>query len=299
MNILITGGSGFIGQRLCTLLVEKGHTPLVVSRSSERARRVLPEEAIVRTRVADFEEDAPEAVINLAGEPIAEGRWTDKKKKSIRDSRIYITRDIVDLCATLDEPPSVLVSASAVGYYGDQGSRDVTEETTPNDEFAHQICSELEAEACKAEQSGVRVAIIRIGLVLDAGGGMLARMLPAFKLGLGGKLGDGKQYMPWIHREDIVNMILFLLEKENLSGPFNASAPNPVTNAEFTRALGHALNRPTVLPAPALALKLAFGEMSRLLLTGAKMLPERMQQEGFEFRHARLDEALNAIFGKQ
>jgi len=299
MKILITGGSGFIGQRLCASLVEKGHTPLVVSRSSERARRVLPEQAIVRTRVADFKEDVPEAVINLAGEPIAEGRWTDKKKKAIRDSRINITRDVVDLCAKLDEPPSVLISASAVGYYGDQGSRDVTEETIPNDEFAHQICSEWEAEACKAEQAGVRVAILRIGLVLDAGGGMLAKVVPPFKMGLGGKLGDGKQYMPWIHREDIVNMILFLLERENLSGPFNASAPNPVTNAEFTRALGRALNRPTVLPAPALALKLAFGEMSRLLLTGAKMLPERMQQEGFEFHHARLDEALNAIFGKQ
>lgn len=296
MKILVTGGSGFIGQHLCQQLVQLGHTPLVVSRSPERASSVLPNEAVVRTRVADFVEDAPEAVINLAGEPIAEGRWTDKKKKALLDSRIDITREVVELCAALETPPSVLVSASAMGYYGDQGARDVTEQTTPNDEFAHRLCRAWEDEARKAESSGVRVALLRIGLVLDAGGGMLARTVPVFKLGLGGKLGDGRQYMPWIHREDIVGMILFLLEEDELSGPFNGSAPNPVTNAEFTRELGRALNRPTVLPAPAFALKLAFGEMSRLLLTGAKMLPERLQKAGFQFRYAQLDEALGAIF---
>ncbi|TVS13218.1 MAG: TIGR01777 family protein [Wenzhouxiangella sp.] len=296
MKVLVTGGSGFVGQRLCQALVEADHIPLVVSRAPDKARSRLPEQALVRQSVADFADQSPSAIVNLAGEPIAEGRWTEKKKKELLQSRIEITRDVVKLCEQLETPPAVLVSASAVGYYGDQGSRDVTEQTTPHDEFGHRLCRAWEAEAVKAESFGVRVAILRIGLVLDAGGGMLAKTTPVFKLGLGGKLGDGKQYMPWVHREDIVGMIMFLLEREDLSGPFNASAPNPVTNAEFTRALGRALNRPAILPAPAPALKLAFGEMSRLLLTGAKMLPRRFEEAGFRFRYERLDEALAAIF---
>ena len=298
MNILVTGGSGFIGQRLCRALVEDGHTPLVVSRSPDKAARVLPTETIVRARVLDFLEEAPEAVVNLAGEPIAEGRWTEAKKKALLDSRIDITREVVELCLRASPAPRVLVSASAVGYYGDQGAREVTEETTPHDEFAHQLCKRWEAEALQAQETGVRVALLRIGLVLDAGGGMLAKTTPLFRLGLGGKLGNGKQYMPWIHRDDIVGMIRFLIEHEELQGPFNASAPNPVTNAEFTRALGQALNRPAVLPAPALALKLVFGEMSRLLLTGARMRPVRFEQAGYTFRFEQLDQALASIFGQ-
>lgn len=296
MKVLITGGSGFVGQALCRRLIQARHHPLVVSRSPDKAKKDLPAEVLIRSRVADFADEAPEAIVNLAGEPIAEGRWTETKKKALIESRVNITREVVDFCAAQDQPPATLVSASAVGYYGDQGERDVTEKTTPHDEFAHQLCKRWEAEALKAESSGVRVAILRIGLVLDAGGGMLAKTTPVFKLGLGGKLGDGRQYMPWIHRTDMVGMILFLLEREDLSGPFNASAPNPVTNAEFTRVLGRALKRPAVLPAPGLALKLVFGEMSRLLLTGAKMLPARMEQAGYVFEYRELDQALQAIF---
>lgn len=296
MNVLITGGSGFVGQLLCRRLVESGHQPMVVSRSPEKAAKVLPESTVIRCSVKDFAAESPQAIVNLAGEPIAEGRWTEAKKKELLDSRVKITRELVDFCASQEQPPAVMVSASAVGYYGDQGDRDVTEQTAPHDEFAHQLCKRWESEAQRAEDLGVRVAILRIGLVLDAGGGMLAKTAPVFKLGLGGKLGDGRQYMPWIHRNDLVGMILFLLQGETLSGPFNASAPNPVTNAEFTRELGRALKRPAVLPAPALALKLAFGEMSRLLLTGAKMLPARMEQAGFEFEYRKLDQALAAIF---
>ena len=296
MKVLITGGSGFIGQALCQRLIEAQHQPLVVSRAPETAQKALPEGVTVRARVLDFADESPEAIVNLAGEPIAEGRWTEAKKKALIESRVNITREVVDFCCAQEQPPAALVSGSAVGYYGDQGSRDVTEQTTPHDEFAHQLCKRWEAEALRAEQCGVRVAILRIGLVLDAGGGMLAKTTPVFKLGLGGKLGDGRQYMPWIHRNDMVGMILFLLERGDLSGPFNASAPNPVTNAEFTRQLGRALKRPAVLPAPAIALKLAFGEMSRLLLTGAKMLPARLEQAGFSFEYRELDQALNAIF---
>jgi len=298
MNILITGGSGFIGQALCASLAGDGHVPLVVSRSPEKAAKVLPDSAVVRQKAADFLDHAPEAIVNLAGEPIAEGRWTESKKRALLASRVDATRAVVDFCRQADTKPRVLVSASAVGYYGDQGEREVTEDTEPNDEFAHQLCRTWEAEAERAVDLGVRVARLRIGLVLDDGGGMLARTKPIFKLGAGGKLGDGKQYMPWIHRMDMVRAIRFLIETDGLEGPFNGSAPHPVTNAEFTRSLGKALNRPAVLPAPALALKLAFGEMSRLLLTGARMVPKRLEDAGFEFRFRELDDALADIFGR-
>jgi len=295
MKILITGATGFIGQPLSRELTDKGHELLVVSRSPGTARDKLPQGADIRAAVSDFADSAPEAVINLAGEPIAEGRWTEKKRRRIVESRVDITRAVVELCANAESPPKVLVSASAMGYYGDQGDRDVTEDTPPNHEFVHEICDRWETEARKAESHGVRVAIARIGLVLDQGGGMLAKTLTPFKLGVGGRLGDGRQYMPWIHRDDMVRTLVLLLERDDLSGAFNASAPEPVTNAEFTRTLANRLNRPALLPAPAAALKLAFGEMSRLLLTGAKMLPKRLEDAGFEFGYATLEEALAEI----
>jgi uncharacterized protein (TIGR01777 family) len=297
MRILITGGSGFIGQRLCEKLAAAGHELLVVSRNPERAAQVLPDGADLRERVEDFADAAPEAIVNLAGEPIAEGRWTEAKKRRIIDSRVETTRAVVSLCEKLDTPPKVLVSASAVGYYGDKGDADVTEETEPHDEFLHRICKQWEAEARKAEAFGVRVANPRIGLVLEAGGGMLKKMAPPFKLGLGGRLGDGRQYMPWIHREDMVRILEFLLEQDDCNGAYNASAPNPVTNAEFTKTLARKLHRPSILPAPKAALKIALGEMSHMLLTGAKMRPARLQKAGFEFRYPTLDAALSEIFG--
>ncbi|MGK7296931.1 MAG: TIGR01777 family oxidoreductase, partial [Candidatus Wenzhouxiangella sp. M2_3B_020] len=194
MRILITGGSGFIGQLLCDRLARAGHELLVVSRSPSRTAEVLPQDTDIRAEVLDFVDAQPEAVVNLAGEPIAEGRWTDEKKRRIVESRVETTRAVVELCGQLDSPPKVLVSASAVGYYGAQGDADVTEETEPNEEFLHEICDRWETEAEKAAEHGVRVAIPRIGLVLDRDGGMLKKMLPAFKFGLGSKLGDGSQY---------------------------------------------------------------------------------------------------------
>ena len=297
MKILITGGSGFIGQRLCEKLHAAGHDLLVVSRNPESAGRVLPDGVDIRKTVEDFVEAAPEAIVNLAGEPIAEGRWTENKKRKIIDSRIETTRAVVSLCGKLESPPKVLVSASAVGYYGDKGDADVTEDTEPHDEFLHRICEQWEAEARKAEAHGVRVANPRIGLVLDAGGGMLKKMAPPFKFGLGGRLGDGRQYMPWIHREDMVRILEFLLTHDQCTGAYNASAPNPVTNAEFTKTLASHLNRPAIFPAPEFALKVAFGEMSHMLLTGAKMLPSRLEEAGFEFLYPTLDDALAEIYG--
>lgn len=297
MRILITGGSGFVGQALCEELAQRSHSLFVVSRAPERAKKVLPAGTRIEREASAFIDAAPEALVNLAGEPIADGRWTASRKQEIMDSRLQSTRALVDLCEKLETKPGVLVSASAMGFYGDQGDHEVTEKTPPHDEFAHRVCVAWEDEAKKAESYGVRVAIARIGLVLHPAGGMLKRVLTPFKLGVGGRLGDGKQYMPWITREDMVRVLIFLLEHDDASGPFNASAPNPVTNAEFTAKLASALNRPAVLPAPAAALKLAFGEMSRLLLTGADMRPARLVDSGFTFNHAQLDKALADLLG--
>lgn len=295
MRILVTGGSGFVGRRLCQALGADGHQVFVVSRSPSEAAKVLPDSTDIRRNFADFADADPQAIINLAGEPIAEGRWTDSKKQRIVSSRVDTTRQVVELCKALETPPKVLISSSAVGFYGDQGDATVTEDTEPNQEWLHEICERWESEALKAGDVGVRVAVVRIGLVLDEGGGLMKKMLPAFKFGLGSKLGDGSQYMPWIHRDDLVRIIQFLLEHDECEGPYNSSAPNPVTNAEFTRTLASHLHRPTFLPAPAPALKLAFGEMSRMLLTGARMMPERLLQAGFEFEHPTLENALAEI----
>lgn len=295
MRILVTGGSGFVGRLLCRRLHDDGHALLVVSRSPDQARRALPPGSDIRARVSDFADAPCEAIVNLAGEPIAGRRWSETQKARLVESRVTITRELVTLCRQVDAPPRVMVSGSAMGYYGDQGQQRVDEETPPNEEFAHRLCAEWEAEARKAEAYGVRVALLRTGLVLDADGGALQKMLPAFRLGLGGRIGDGRQFMPWIHREDLVRAVEFLLASESLAGPFNGSAPHPVTNAEFARTLARHLGRPAALPVPATLLRVALGDMSRLLLTGADMRPRRLQEAGFTFNYPTLDEALTQI----
>lgn len=301
MRLLITGGSGFVGRRLVENALAAGHEVMVISRDPERARARLPDSVRVADDAIDFVAVRPEAIVNLAGEPIADRRWSDSQKTRLVESRRHATRDIVALCEQLaqqDQAPGILVSGSAMGFYGDQGDREVTEETPPHDEFAHRLCQAWEQEARRAEAFGTRVVRLRIGLVLDAGGGTLAKMLPAFRLGLGGRMGNGRQYMPWIHREDLVRAIEFLLSGDDFDGPFNGSAPEPVTNAEFTRALGRHLHRPTKLCVPAPVLKLGLGEMSRLLLTGVRMQPTRLQAAGFTFRYPNLDDALAAILSR-
>lgn len=299
MRILITGGSGFVGQALCRRLHEDGHRILVTSRDPSRVQGLLPSGTKVRRWASDFVDLAPKAIVNLAGEPIASGRWTPARKQRLLESRLEVTRDVVALCeqlhATRGQAPGVLVSASAMGYYGDQGERDVTEDTPPDDGFAHRLCRDWEAAAMQASSFGTRVAILRLGLVLERDGGMLDKMLLPFKLGLGGRMGDGRQYMPWVHRFDLIEMILTLIERDDLEGPFNGSAPHPVTNAAFTRVLARQLGKPALLPVPALALKIGLGEMSTLLLGGAKMLPKRLLDEGFTFRYPTLEEALEDI----
>jgi uncharacterized protein (TIGR01777 family) len=238
------------------------------------------------------------AVINLAGAPIGDARWTEQRTRLLLDSRVSTTSRLVEWIGRARKRPSTLVSASAVGYYGEQGDRPVTEETPPTPGFTHELCAAWEREAEKASALGLRVCVMRIGVVLDRDGGALAKMLPAFRLGAGGRLGTGRQYFPWIHREDMSAICQWLLENPKARGAYNASAPAPVTNAEFTAALGRALARPTMVPVPQAALKVLFGEMSELLLVSDRMLPKRLLDAGFTFRYPDLAAALAAIFAR-
>jgi uncharacterized protein (TIGR01777 family) len=294
MRIVMTGGTGFIGQALCPMLAAAGHEVVVLSRSVDS-----PPPAGATAVVADLgslDAGGFDAVINLAGAPIGDARWTESRKRLLVSSRVDTTARLVAWMKAARRPPAVLLSASAVGYYGEQGDKPVTEKTPPRDGFTHELCEAWEREAIKAESLGVRVCLVRTGVVLDLGGGALAKMLPAFRMGAGGRLGTGKHWFPWIHRADVTAICQWLLANDKASGAYNVGAPNPVTNAEFTRALGRALGRPTVLPMPEAALKLLFGKMSELLLVSDRMLPKRLLDEGFKFRYPDLDRALAAIF---
>lgn len=295
MRILVTGGTGFIGQALCPRLAGAGHEVVVLGR--QRSPRPPAGAATSAGDLGALDPAEFGAVVNLAGAPIGEGRWTQSRKNLLLESRVRTTSNLVDWMRRGKRRPAVLVSASAVGYYGEQGDRPVAEDTPPTPGFTHDLCAAWEREAERATELEVRVCRLRIGVVLDRGGGALEKMLPAFRLGAGGRLGSGRHYFPWVHRQDIVRIFEWLLDSPRAVGAYNGSAPNPVTNAEFTRALGRALGRPTILPMPAAALKLLFGEMSELLLTSDRMLPQRLLREGFRFDHAHLEGALAAIFG--
>ncbi len=236
-------------------------------------------------------------MVNLAGEGIADRRWSANRKTALRDSRLLATRTLVRAMAICQTPPRVLVSASGVGYYGPRGEEPVTESTPPGPDFLARLCVEWEEEARAAEGHGTRVAMVRSGLVLDAKGGALPRMLPPFRLGLGATIGSGQQFMPWIHVADWVSMVLWLIQSERGAGAFNATAPQPVTNRDFTQTLGRVLRRPAVLRAPAFVLKLALGEMSDLLITGQRALPARAEELGFKFAFRALEPALQDILG--
>ncbi|MGH8262091.1 MAG: TIGR01777 family oxidoreductase [Steroidobacterales bacterium] len=292
MRILVTGGTGFIGQSLCPRLAAAGHEVVILTRQA--APRLPAGAKAFVTRLDDFAAETFQAVINLAGAP-TDTRWTEKRKRELIDSRVGTTAKLVDWMRPAPRPPATLISASAVGYYGEQGDREITEDTPPTPGFTHELCAAWEKEVEKASALGVRVCIARNGVVLDRDGGALKKMLPAFRLGVGGRLGCGRQYFPWIHREDITAIYQWLLENPRARGTYNASAPNPVTNADFTRALGKALSRPTLLPMPATALKLLFGEMSELLRVSDRMVPKRLLAEGFQFRHPELESALAVI----
>ncbi len=294
MRVLITGGTGFVGQALCPRLAAAGHEVVVLTRQSQP--RLPPGAASAETRLEALSAADFDGVVNLAGAPIGDARWTESRKRLLLESRVSTTARLVEWMSRPARRPEVLVSASAVGYYGEQGDRPVTEQTAPAAGFTHELCAAWEREAERATGLGVRVCRARIGVVLDRDGGALAKMLPAFRMGAGGRLGTGRHWFPWIHREDIAAICQWLLDNSRSSGAYNASAPNPVTNSEFTRALGQALGRPAVLPMPEAALRLLFGEMSEILLASDRMLPTRLLEEGFRFRYPELEAALAAIF---
>lgn len=296
MNILIIGGTGFIGRALCASLLADGNELTVLSRqAAERVRAVCGPVAPLES-LSHIPADARyDAVINLAGEPIADARWTAARKALLRSSRVGVTQELIATLVRLDNKPTVLLSGSAVGYYGDQGDTPLNEMSPPHVEYTHTLCSEWEAEARKAETLGIRVCVLRTGLVVGRDGGFLKKMLPVFRMGMGGRLGDGKQWMSWIHLEDHIAIQKLLLQNAELSGAFNLTAPNPITNAQFTQTLAHCLKKPAVLPVPATVLKLALGEMAGLLLGGQRVLPERIERAGYRFRFANLEQALEDV----
>jgi len=235
------------------------------------------------------------AVINLAGEPIAPGRWTREKKKRIMESRMETTKALVESLRQSDKRPSLLINASAVGYYGPCGDEVITEDSPPGSDFLANVCVKWEEAAKNAETLGLRVAILRFGTVLDAEGGALPRMMKPFKMFLGGWLGSGRQWFPWIHRYDIAGMVRFIISNESLSGVFNATTPETVTNLEFSKTLAKVLHRPCIFPVPGFVLRLALGEFGNVLLTGQKAIPQRMLNAGYKFKYPRLEDALKAI----
>jgi uncharacterized protein (TIGR01777 family) len=297
MRITVTGATGLIGKRLVRALLERGDDVTVLSRRPEDARRMLGVEAI-RWRTED--EPAPieglagrDGVVHLAGESIAQ-RWTTASKERIRSSRELGTARLVEGLQHCEPRPGVLVSASAVGYYGARDAERLDEAAAPGTGFLAGVCEAWEREAEAATELGMRVVSLRTGVLLDRADGGLARMLPVFRLGVGGPVGGGRQYLSWITPDDLVRMYLAALDDPAWSGPVNATAPEPVTNREFAHALGHVLHRPAVLPVPAFALRALYGEMASVVTTGQRAVPARATDRGFEFRHGVVDEALAA-----
>jgi len=298
MKALVTGATGFVGPRLLRLL----DRPVVVTRNPDRARAVVGHLAERILRWDPLEGPPPaeafdgvEAVLHLAGESVAEGRWTAAQKNRIRDSRVVGTRHLVQGIAQAARKPAVLVSASAVGYYGDRGDEELTESARPADDFLAQVCVAWEQEALAAEKAGVRVVTARTGIVLGAGGGALAKMLTPFKLGGGGPLGNGRQWMPWIHVADLARLYVHAAETTGIRGPMNAVAPNPVRNLEFTKALGRALHRPALIPAPYFGLRLLFGEFAQVLFASQRVIPRVALDSGFVFQFPEIAAALREI----
>ena len=298
MKIFITGGTGFVGSGLVQGLAGPDREIVLLTRSSKGKR---PRDGVTLVegdpRVpGGWEEAAADAqvVINLAGASIFQ-RWTDRTKKEIMDSRILTAGNLVRVMSSSPIPGRVFLSASAVGYYGARGDETLTESSSSGNDFLAQVTKAWEAEAMKADKAGVRTVIMRFGVVLEDKGGALGQMMPLFRLGLGGRLGSGKQWFSWIHRSDLVGAAEFLLQNKDVDGAFNFTAPEPVSNSAFTAALAKVLRRPAFLPAPAFALKIVLGEFAGVLLEGQKVLPKRLEELGFEFRFPDIDSALGDI----
>lgn len=298
MKCLVTGGGGFVGSALCQRLEGAGHTVIVLSRRRDPASRhaqVVWDYAKGLFDCGSLLEDGLDAVVHLAGENVAGGRWNDARKQRIHDSRVAGTRFLIDSLRA-HAVPKVFLAASAIGFYGERHDELLTENSAPGEGFLADLALEWEGVSTQFERDGVRVGLLRFGIVLDADGGALGKMLPLFRSGLGGPLGGGDQWMSWIVRSDAARAVEFILHQPNLSGVFNLSAPNPVTNREFSATLGEVLGRPAVLPAPAFALRLLLGEMAdALLLHSQRVVPEKLLKAGFEFDFPELKEALVSV----
>lgn len=297
MNIFITGGLGFVGRCLSKALLQDGHRVTAVGRTPEPQKISHPAFRYIAadtTMAGDWQAELPdhEAVVNLAGKSIFT-RWSDQAKQQIYNSRILTTRNLV---AGLPEGrETLLLSTSAVGYYGDRGEDVLTEDEPPGEDFLATLAREWEKEALAAAANGARVVLPRFGIVLDRGGGAMAAMIPAFRLFVGGALGSGQQWFPWIHMDDLVAALRFLIDRSDLHGPFNCTAPEPVRNAELAKTLGRKLHRPSCMPAPAFMIKLVLGEFGEVLLGSQRAAPKRLGEAGFSFRYGALDAALEEI----
>ncbi len=301
MKITVTGATGLIGSRLVAALKDRGDGVTVLSRDPDRAASSL---GVHAAPWRPTEELAPadglagrDAVVHLAGESIAQ-RWSAPAKARIRESRVAGTRNLVGALRAAEPRPAVLVCGSAVGYYGPRGDERVSESDEPGTDFVAEVVQAWEQEADAAAAARMRVVKLRTGVVLDAGGGALAKMLPPFKAGIGGPVAGGRQYVPWVHVDDVVGIIVAALDQAQWSGPVNATAPEPVTNQELSKALGRALRRPAVAPVPAAALKLLYGEMAVIVTTGQRAVPARALELGYEFSHPDLDEALRSALSR-
>ena len=293
MKVALTGSTGLIGRALVRALQGRGDEAIGASRGAEGPLRWDPASGFSPPdALSGFD-----AVVHLAGENIAGKRWSEAQKRRIRDSRIEGTRVVVDALEAASPRPRVLVSGAAVGYYGNRGDELLEESSGAGSGFLAELCVEWEAAAARARELGVRLVIVRTGLVMSKEGGPLAKMLPAFKLGGGGRLGDGRQWMPWIHADDLTRVLLRTLDDEAMSGTFNAVAPGAVTNAEFTKTLGKVIRRPTFMAMPAFALRTIFGELASALLEGQRAAPAALEQLGFEFDHPELQPALEHLLG--
>lgn len=299
MKILVTGGTGFIGKALVKTLVEEGHQVTVLSRSPEKVEQLCGPKVIGLGHLSFLSPEMSfEVIINLAGAPIFDVRWSEARKRLIRESRIGLTDQLVACIERMTVKPKLLISGSAIGYYGDQGDQILTEASSVRHDFSHQLCADWEQAANRAVEFGVRVCLMRTGLVIAEDGGLLQRMRLPFSLGLGGRLGSGRQWMSWIHRRDWIRIAQTMMADESMQGAYNAVAPNPVTNKQFTRTLARCLYRPAWFPVPSFVLKTLLGEMSELVLGSQRVLPERLLMHGFMFQYPDLEVALRAALAR-
>jgi TIGR01777 family protein len=298
MNILVSGGTGFIGSALCKRLLRDGNAVTVLTRDRERADRHFESKVRAIEAMHELTPDcAPEIIANLAGKSLGSGRWTEALKKTFITSRVGTTKRLTNYIAGAEIKPRVLISGSAVGYYGDRGDAVLIENDAPGNEYQADLCKAWETAALEAEAHGVRVCLLRSGVVLGKGGGALSTLIPQFKLGLGGSVGSGRQWMSWIHINDLISIILHLISHETLIGAFNCTTPNPESNRDFAAKLAAQLRRPAVLRVPQWVLRILVGEVAHLYVTGQKVIPQKLLESGYQFKYPELSMALEEILG--